>query len=124
MEELGLTAGLNCDTCAGGKVSRLSSTYSFIPMPIWRRLLMHLAMCARCLAWLSAGKSIDARIAIMAITTNSSINVKAGSSFGFVFIIVLFVTEFSSEFCRPHGFHGQESRRLLTRSEHFKELRD
>ena len=38
---------------------------------------MHITACALHLALLSAGSSIAARIAIMAMTTNSSISVKA-----------------------------------------------
>ena len=38
---------------------------------------MHFACLAFSLAWDSAGKSIAARMAMMAMTTKSSINVKA-----------------------------------------------
>src|SRR6266540_3741624 len=40
------------------------------------RLLTHLICWAFCLALLKAGRSMPARIAMMAITTKSSINVK------------------------------------------------
>src|ERR1700728_216719 len=38
---------------------------------------MHVVAIALSLAWVSAGKSIAAKIAMMAMTTNSSIKVKA-----------------------------------------------
>src|SRR4051812_18792292 len=46
-------------------------------MPHWRRLDMHLASLARAFARLKAGSSSEARMAMMAITTNNSISVKA-----------------------------------------------
>src|SRR5579859_4467392 len=46
-------------------------------MPIWRRLFKQLVRWDLDLARLSAGKSIAARIAMIAITTSSSIRVKA-----------------------------------------------
>src|SRR5512135_289727 len=45
-------------------------------MPTWRRLLAQRTRMAFSLDALSAGRSIAARIAIMAITTSSSIRVK------------------------------------------------
>ena len=45
-------------------------------MPNWRMSDIHLIRCARALALANAGNSMAARIAIMAMTTNSSINVK------------------------------------------------
>src|SRR5437667_2342276 len=45
-------------------------------------LLIHCRPCAFALALPSAGRSIEARIAMMAITTNSSINVNAETRFG------------------------------------------
>src|ERR1039457_486653 len=42
------------------------------------RLLMHLIPWAFCFALLNAGRSIAARIAMMAMRTSSSINVNAG----------------------------------------------
>ena len=47
--------------------------------PIWRRSFIQLIRFALSLARASAGKSIAAKIAMMAITTSSSINVKAQS---------------------------------------------
>src|ERR1035438_7168184 len=47
------------------------------PMPSWRRLLVHLMRWALALALASAGKSIAAKMAMMAMTTNNSIRVKA-----------------------------------------------
>jgi len=52
------------------------ATYMIVAMPSWRMLFMH-AVCfgfAFCLG--ERGQSMLARMAIMAITTNSSINVK------------------------------------------------
>jgi hypothetical protein len=46
------------------------------PSPSCRRLLVQLIRCALFLALASAGNNIPARIAIMAITTRSSIKVK------------------------------------------------
>ena len=50
---------------------------------------MHLARCALFFALLSKGNSIAAKMAMMAITTNNSINVKAGGlTFGMdIFIL-------------------------------------
>ena len=42
-------------------------------------LLIHCASCARALALLSTGSSIAANMAMIAITTNNSIKVKAGA---------------------------------------------
>ena len=49
------------------------------PICFW--LLTHLMRCARALAFARAGKSMPARIAMMAITTNSSMSVKAPTLF-------------------------------------------
>src|SRR6185369_11980453 len=46
-----------------------------IPTPSWRICEVHCSRCARDLARDNAGKSIPARIAMIAITTSSSINV-------------------------------------------------
>src|SRR5947207_15207030 len=61
----------------GARIWRLSSGYIKQPTWICFRLLMHRIACARILAWLSAGKSMAARIAMIAITTSSSIRVNA-----------------------------------------------
>ena len=55
----------------------LSSAYIFTPRPICRRFPMHLVICALALARPRAGKSIEARMAMMAMTTSNSIRVKA-----------------------------------------------
>ena len=47
------------------------------PKPICLRLLRHTTEAPRCLARLSAGKSIPAKIAIIAMTTSNSIKVNA-----------------------------------------------
>ena len=44
-------------------------------IPSWRRLLRHLVRLALSLALLNAGKSIAAKMAMMAMTTSSSIKV-------------------------------------------------
>src|ERR1700722_15271720 len=46
--------------------------------PIWRRSLLHWMTFARSFALARTGSSSAARIAMMAMTTNNSINVKAG----------------------------------------------
>src|ERR1017187_5912594 len=46
-------------------------------VPIWRKLEIHRAQRARSRAWFSAGSSMAARIPMMAMTTSSSIRVKA-----------------------------------------------
>src|SRR5579864_3736886 len=52
-------------------------------------LLMHLAVFARSFALASAGNSIAARIAMMAMTTSNSINVNARRSFVLCVFILL-----------------------------------
>src|SRR2546428_4120113 len=46
------------------------------PLPIWRRLERQAACRALSRAWAKTGKRIAARMAIIAITTSSSIKVK------------------------------------------------
>ena len=46
-------------------------------MPIWRKLLLHAADLPASLACDSAGKSMAAKIAMMAMTTNNSMSVNA-----------------------------------------------
>src|SRR5206468_2522712 len=46
-------------------------------IPSWRLLLRHLIPCAFCFDLPSAGRSMDARIAMIAITTSNSISVNA-----------------------------------------------
>jgi hypothetical protein len=48
-----------------------------VPMPIWRMLEVHLICFAFSFALDNAGNNMPARIAMMAMTTNSSIRVKA-----------------------------------------------
>src|SRR5436190_24232056 len=60
-----------------GKRSLLSLGYMKQARPSCLRLFTHLICCAFTLALLSAGNSIEARIAMLAITTSSSIKVKA-----------------------------------------------
>src|ERR1041385_3914294 len=57
--------------------SLLSSAHVRMANPTCLRLFVQLIRCARALARANAGKSIAARMAIIAMTTNSSIRVKA-----------------------------------------------
>src|SRR5437762_14028357 len=57
----------------------------------WLRLFAHTVDCALDLAFASAGKSIPARIAIMAMTTRSSIRVKARDSFEGRWVVARFM---------------------------------
>jgi hypothetical protein len=63
------------------KYSRLSSAYIILAMLSCFRLLMHLAARPLSLAEFNAGSSIPARMAMMAITTRSSISVNADRHF-------------------------------------------
>src|ERR1035437_9885856 len=60
----------------GGKKSLLSPAYMIRPRPICRLLLMQAIPLAFSLALASAGSNIAARMAMMAMTTSSSISVK------------------------------------------------
>src|SRR6516165_10333420 len=60
-----------------GNMLPLSSKYICIPRPNCFRLLVHAAWAAFWRALLKLGKSMAARIAMMAMTTSSSISVKA-----------------------------------------------
>src|SRR5437867_5311313 len=51
----------------------------FKPRPIWRRLLLHFADRADAFALANAGNNSAARMAMMAMTTRSSIRVKPRS---------------------------------------------
>ena len=58
-----------------GNSSPFSSANIFSPRPIWRRFELQLVVHAFCLADESAGSSSAARMAMMAMTTSSSISV-------------------------------------------------
>src|SRR5258708_14656355 len=60
-----------------GKASPLSRAQVLKDNPTCFRLLVQLMRCARALARASAGSNMAAKMAIMAITTSNSINVKA-----------------------------------------------
>src|SRR6478736_7438424 len=60
-----------------GTKSSFSVAYMATPMPTCRKLLMHWVRKAFAFALDNAGNNIAARMAMMAITTNSSIRVKA-----------------------------------------------
>src|SRR6516162_5948808 len=62
---------------SGGKLSRLSLAYIMKPSAICRLLLMQVIVLALVLAIPSAGSNNAARIAMMAMTTRSSIKVNA-----------------------------------------------
>src|SRR5436190_22259551 len=66
-------------SCAVGRRSSLSSPYICIASPIWRRLPVQAMVLPFSLARPSVGKSMLARMEMIAITTSSSINVKARS---------------------------------------------
>jgi hypothetical protein len=57
-------------------VSLLSVAYCNEAKPICFKLLIHCVALAELFALLKAGRSIEARIAMMAITTSNSISVK------------------------------------------------
>src|SRR3954465_5570003 len=60
-----------------GRASRLSSAYMCRLRPSCFSLFMQVTRIALSFAFASAGNSIAARMAMMAITTNNSISVKA-----------------------------------------------
>jgi hypothetical protein len=60
-------------------------------VPSCFKLLMHLMDFAFSLAWLRAGRSIEARIAMIAITTRSSIRVKI---FFFISLVPFFQVKY------------------------------
>src|SRR2546422_11348936 len=72
--EPGVFSGLKS---AGGIRSLLLSAYMASASPSCRRLFVQLTRKARFLALLNAGNNMPARIAMMAMTTSSSIKVKA-----------------------------------------------
>lgn len=62
---------------ANGSVSWFSSTYIRQTNSSWRWLLMHCMPCALALAFDRTGKSSEAKIPMIAITTSNSISVNA-----------------------------------------------
>src|ERR1035437_11152009 len=65
----------------GGMESLFSATYISQPVCNCLRLLTHRIRCARSFALDNAGNNSAARIAMMAMTTSNSINVKARFDF-------------------------------------------
>src|SRR5215469_3793576 len=63
-------------SCRPAVLSLLSFAYMIQPSVNCFVLFIHAVPWARCFALLKAGNNIAARIAIMAMTTNNSINVK------------------------------------------------
>ena len=57
------------------KKSALSCVYIVVPMEICRRLLIQAACCPLALAVARAGKSMPAKMAMMAMTTSNSMRV-------------------------------------------------
>src|ERR1051326_6635171 len=80
-----------------GKKSLLSPPYMLMAVPHCLRLLLHWARMAEALALPSAGKSIAAKMAIMAMTTRSSMRVNAcGLDFGWALLVInKLITEFT-----------------------------
>src|SRR6266568_8462392 len=70
----------------GGKNSWLSPAYMWKPSPICLLLLQQAMALALSLALPNAGRSIAARIAMMAITTSNSISVKPRWVFRFALL--------------------------------------
>src|SRR5438132_4056349 len=60
----------------------LSFMYICVADPIWRRLLRSFVAFARSKTPLKAGRAIETRIVIVAITTSNSISVKARLTWG------------------------------------------
>ena len=60
-----------------GTRSPCSLPYMWTARMNWRKLLLHVVRLARSFAFANAGNSSAARIAMMAMTTNNSINVNA-----------------------------------------------
>src|SRR5437899_11834688 len=85
--------------------SLLSSAHVRIAKPTCFRLFVQLMRCARALARASAGNNMAARMAMIAITTNNSISVKALICFrrffitfvGFYFIFLFTLLTFSKK---------------------------
>ena len=77
-----------------GNLSPLSKAQVRKAKPICLRLLTQLMRWARALARASAGNSMAARMAMMAMTTNNSMRVKAREDFRFLFIMTLLVYVF------------------------------
>src|SRR2546427_2573686 len=73
---------LSIQESALGTLSELSSEYIKYPNMSWRVLFMHEMPVALALALPSAGRSRLARIAIMAMTTSSSMSVNAPREVG------------------------------------------
>src|SRR5262245_8891504 len=107
------------EVCLKGNLSLLSEVYNEIANPSSRRLETQHAVCALIFAFDSVGKSKLARIAMMAITTSSSMSVKPGLAFDpsrtlFMFIFHLVSVQSSGKvtgnvnnvlpasFCRHH----------------------
>jgi hypothetical protein len=60
------------DVCLNGNFSLKSEVYNSMANPSWRKLERQRAVCALVFAFDRAGKSRLARIAMMAMTTSSS----------------------------------------------------
>ncbi len=82
----------------GAKFPELSSAYTVHASPYCFWLLRQFAIYAFCFALAKAGNNIAAKMAMMAMTTNNSINVNAGSGcrlrFGLEIISCLLTKKF------------------------------
>src|SRR5687768_18140506 len=85
----GQYAGMLLASSMTGKRSLLSCAYISEARANCRRLLLHFTTRAFSLAFASAGRSMPARIAMIAITTRSSIKVKARVACGAVLLVRL-----------------------------------
>ncbi len=73
----GFVAGMDGNCSAIGSIPSCPSAYMRTAMPSCLRLLRQAMLLAFSFDFAAAGKSNEARIAMMAITTSSSIRVKA-----------------------------------------------
>src|ERR1043166_3103724 len=80
-----------------GHLPSLSFFQTFKARPICFSLLRHLVFMARALAFAKAGNNKEARIAMIAMTTNNSINVKACVRFSDILVVLGFAQNMRSE---------------------------
>ena len=81
---------------------------------IWRKLLLHLTCRAFPLAFGNTDRNIPARMAIIAVTTNNSISVKARNSLFWVFLFISsMLNNEQNEIHLPDDDKSKTSLRLL-----------
>jgi hypothetical protein len=78
-QRLGRASTLGISNCMGGSQSPLSLLYTYTATASCFKLFRHAIWLALALACASAGRSMEARIAIIEMTTRSSINVNPPS---------------------------------------------